>query len=311
MMPGMQPDSIPKAHSAEHFGPQRDYWWNRDFLDLMARRWRLNEASSLADIGCGRCHWSRLLYPFLKQPARLAAVDRDSRWVAEAERYFRQAFPDTPQEMLSFKQGDATNIPLATDTFDVATCQTVLMHLADPFQAIMEMMRIVRPGGLVICVEPNNLWNCLAFSSLTAAEPVEVLTRRFEFWLRYHRGKEANGQGNHSIGDLLPGYFQQAGLTDISVYLSDRAAALWPPYESTAQRAMVEQEQLWKDSATGPWDRIDLRRYVISGGATEEFFDTVFQELIAKYNVEQRAIAARTFHSGGGGVSYLVSGRKK
>src|ERR1039458_5904506 len=44
----------PGPHSAEQFGPQRDFWWNRDFLDLMATRWRLREAASLADIGCGR-----------------------------------------------------------------------------------------------------------------------------------------------------------------------------------------------------------------------------------------------------------------
>ena len=41
------------ADSAELFGEQRDFWWNRDFLDLMAARWRLQEADSLADIGCG------------------------------------------------------------------------------------------------------------------------------------------------------------------------------------------------------------------------------------------------------------------
>lgn len=70
-------------HSAEWFGDQRDFWWNRDFLDLMAARWRLREAASLADIGCGLGHWSRLLYPYLAQSARLAGVDREPRWVAE------------------------------------------------------------------------------------------------------------------------------------------------------------------------------------------------------------------------------------
>jgi len=73
-------------HSEDQFGPQRDFWWNEDFLPLLARRWRLHEASSLADVGCGAGHWSRLLYPFLRRPARLVAVDQESRWVAEAER---------------------------------------------------------------------------------------------------------------------------------------------------------------------------------------------------------------------------------
>ena len=72
------PDDRP--HSAEQFGAQRDFWWHRDFLDLMAARWRLAEASSLADIGCGLCHWSRLLYPYLRGPARFAGVDREARW---------------------------------------------------------------------------------------------------------------------------------------------------------------------------------------------------------------------------------------
>ena len=90
-----------QPHSAEQFGPQRDFWWNRDFLELMARRWRLAEATSLADIGCGRCHWSRLLYPYLRQPARLAAIDREDRWVAEGEVLKKIAAGD-PQAGLNF-----------------------------------------------------------------------------------------------------------------------------------------------------------------------------------------------------------------
>ena len=92
-----------KPHSAEHFGEQRDYWWNRDFLDLMSKRWRLEDVSSLADIGCGVGHWSRLLYPYLKHPARLTAVDREPQWVREAQANFRRVFPEVPPELVSFR----------------------------------------------------------------------------------------------------------------------------------------------------------------------------------------------------------------
>src|SRR5207302_9353358 len=88
-----------RPHSAEQFGAQRDFWWNRDFLDLMAARWRLAEASSLADIGCGRCHWSRLLYPYLRAPARFAGIDREPRWVSEGGKVFREAFPNVPPDL--------------------------------------------------------------------------------------------------------------------------------------------------------------------------------------------------------------------
>jgi len=300
----------PAPHSAEQFGPQRDFWWNPDFLDLMAARWRLREAASLADIGCGLCHWSRLLYPYLRAPARLVGVDREERWVAEGARNLRRAFPQAPPDLLKVVQGDATQIPLPSDAFDVVTCQTLLMHLARPADALREMVRIARPGGLVVCVEPNNLWNYLAITSLTGEEPVEALVRRFEFWLRYHRGKVAAGQGDHCIGDLLPGAFAQIGLTEIGVHLSDRAAALFPPYDTPAQQAQVQQGREWKDSCAGPWDRAELRRHVLGGGGTEELFARVYGELVEEFNREQQAIAAGTFHAAFGGLTYLVSGRK-
>ena len=276
----------------------------------MAARWRLGEAASLADIGCGQGHWSRLLYPYLRAPGRMTGVDREPRWVTEAAQNLRRAFPHVPPDQFTFVEGDATNIPLPDNAFDVVTCQTVLMHLARPMDALREMLRILRPGGLLICVEPNNLWNYLAFTSLTAAEPVETIVRRFEFWLRYHRGKIAAGQGDHTLGDLLPGYFAESGLTEIAVHQSDRATSLFPPYASPAQQALLEQEQSSKSSATGPWNREELRRCVLDGGGSEEFFERGFAELLERFAREQQAISAGTFHAANGGVSYLVSGRK-
>jgi ubiquinone/menaquinone biosynthesis C-methylase UbiE len=299
-----------QPHSAEHFGPQRDFWWHPDFLDLMAVRWRLHEAASLADIGCGQGHWSRLLYPRLRLPARFVGVDREPRWVVEAGQRFRRAFPEVPPGLITFVQGDATRIPLPDACFEVVTCQTVLMHLARPLEALREMRRILRPGGLLVCVEPNNLWNYLSFTSLTAAESVETIMRRFEFWLRYHRGKAALGQGDHMIGDLLPGYFAQMGLAEIAVHQSDRVPALFPSYQTPAQQALLQHEQESMNSGSGPWNRKETRQQVLGGGGTEEFFGRVFVELIEKFTQEQRAITAGTFHAANGGVNYLVSGRK-
>jgi ubiquinone/menaquinone biosynthesis C-methylase UbiE len=299
-----------EAHSSDQFGEQRDFWWNRDFLDLMARRWRLGEASSLADIGCGLCHWSRLLYPYLRKPARFAGVDREERWVDEGKKNSPRYFPDVPSGLLSFARGDATRIPLPNDSYEVVTCQTVLMHLERPQDGLREMIRVLRPGGLLICVEPNNLWNHMAFSSLVPAEPVDVVTRRFEFWLCYHRGKKAAGQGDHCIGDLLPGYFAEEGLEDISAYQSDRIAALFPPYATAAQRASIQQDQEWRQSGKGPWDPEEVRQLVLRGGGTPELFERTFPELRAKFEAEQAAIKAGKFHAGYGGLLYLVSARK-
>jgi len=303
-------DSPRPPHSAECFGEYRDYWWNRDFLDLMAARWRLGEAASLADIGCGLGHWSRLLYGYLRPPARLTGIDREPRWLAQAPQLFRKAFPDAPHELISFQQGHATALPLPDNSFEVVTCQTLLMHLPQPADALREMLRVLRPGGLLICAEPNNFWNYLTFSSLTESESVEALVRRFEFWLRQHRGRLAAGRGNHSIGDLLPGLFAQLGLRDIHVHQNDRPAPLFPPYDSPAQQALIAQEQQWHNSATGPWDKEDLRRLVTLGGGSDEFFEKAFAEVVEKFHGEQHAVAMGGFHTAGGSLSYLVSARK-
>lgn len=299
-----------QPHSAAEFGPQRDFWWHRDFLDLMATRWRLGEATSLADIGCGQGHWSRLLYPYLRPPARLTGIDREPQWATVAAQNFRQAFPNVAPDLATFATGEATKIPLPDNSFDVVTCQTVLMHLAQPLDALREMLRVLRPGGLLVCVEPNNLWNYLNFNSRTAAEDVEVIVRRFEFWLRYHRGMIAAGQGDHTIGDLLPGYFAQLGVSKIAVHQSDRAPSLFPPYTTPGQPAIIEQERQSKLEATGPWNRDEVRRRVLRGGGNEEFFELAFRELTEKFEREQQAINAGTFHAANGSLFYLVSGRK-
>jgi SAM-dependent methyltransferase len=234
-------------------------------------------------------------------------VDREPRWVAEAPQHFRRAFPDVDPQLFSFHQGDAAKLPLPDNSFAVVTCQTLLMHLAQPLDALREMLRILQPGGLLICAEPNNFWNYLTFNSLTEDEPVEVIVRRFEFWLRQHRGRLATGEGNHSLGDLLPGYFAQLGLRDISVHQADRPASLFPPYDAPAQKAMIAQDQQWKNSATGPWNKEEMRRLFLLGGA---FFEKVFSEIVEKFQREQSALAANTFHTAGGSISYLVSAKK-
>ena len=46
-------------------GDWRDTWWNRDFVELIARRLRLGEVRAAVDVGCGVGHWGRTLLPVL------------------------------------------------------------------------------------------------------------------------------------------------------------------------------------------------------------------------------------------------------
>jgi len=299
-----------RAHSEEYFGEQRDFWWRPDFLRLLAQRWRLAEASTLLDVGCGLGHWSMLLYPFLKPNATLAAVDAESKWIKEAPRRFFARFPGVNKNLFTFKIGRANDLPLPSDTYEVVTCQTVLMHLADPLGALREMARVAKPGGIIIAAEPNNFFNIMAFSSLTADEPVESVVKRFEFWLRYHRGKKLAGAGDNTIGDVLPGMFGKLGLTDISVTLSDKTSPLFPPYASQEQRVLIKQAREWKKTKTGMWDSKALLKYAKAGGAGKKLLEEGMGLVFEMMNKELAEIKRKTFHAAGGGMHYLISGRK-
>ncbi|MDK2123904.1 class I SAM-dependent methyltransferase [Parachitinimonas caeni] len=119
-----------RAHSEQYFGDYRDYWWNADFLELMARRWGLSRYRTLLDVGCGRCHWSLLLTPFLAPHAEVTALDRDPKW-AMGDAAIHQRF-EALGASVRFEAGDAAHLPYPDASFEVVTCQTVLIHVADP-----------------------------------------------------------------------------------------------------------------------------------------------------------------------------------
>ncbi|MDB5363439.1 MAG: SAM-dependent methyltransferase [Rhodospirillales bacterium] len=206
-----------RPHSSAYFGEERDYWWNDDYLDLLARRLRLDQVRTLADIGCGIGHWGGSLAGHLAPGTQLIGIDRDPANVAGArERFARRA----PDRSARFLEGDALALPLADGSVDLATCQTLLIHLAEPQKAIAEMIRVTRPGGQVVAVESNNLFNRMAISSLTPETPLERLLAETEIAWRQVEGRRRRGLGCEYLGDLVPALFAEAGLADIRVWLA-------------------------------------------------------------------------------------------
>ena len=49
----------------------------------------------------------------------------------------------------TFHVGDVTNLPFEDDSFDVAHCHAVLMHVPDASAALAEVKRVLKPGGII------------------------------------------------------------------------------------------------------------------------------------------------------------------
>lgn len=60
-------------------------------------------------------------------------------------------------QRLDLVAADATKLPFADGSFDLCLCVTVLCHqsIADPGDAVRELARVVRPGGVVCLWEPG------------------------------------------------------------------------------------------------------------------------------------------------------------
>lgn len=54
--------------------------------------------------------------------------------------------------------GDAQRLPFADDSFDTVFCSQVLEHVPEPWLALAEFRRVLRPGGALILSVPHISW---------------------------------------------------------------------------------------------------------------------------------------------------------
>ena len=294
-------------HSAEYFGDARDHWWNRDFLELMARRFRLDAVREALDVGCGVGHWGLALAPVLPAGARVTGVDREPAWVEQAT---ARALEHGLAERCSYLLGDAERLPFPDGSFDLTTCQTLLIHLRDPSVALGEMIRVTRPGGLVLAAEPNNLMEALLLDSISNQASVDELVELVRFQLTCERGKVALGEGDNSLGDRVPGLFAAQGLTDVEAYVNDKATAIFPPYSSDEQRAFTDDARDRDARGLWNWSEPETRRFFLAGGGRESDFAAHFARGLAARRKIVRGLADGTYHGASGGGFFVVGGRK-
>lgn len=297
------------AHVTGFHGEWRDLFWNRDFLELMARRWGLDGVREALDVGCGAGHWGRTVLSHLPAPASMVGVDREARFLELAQ---QQAQARGLAERLSFVQGNLEALPFADDRFDLVTCQMVLIHVADAEAALREMIRVTRPGGLVVVVEPDNRAGNLALLNGEPALLDDEIASLVLLQLVCERGKQQLGEGNWSIGGLLPGLLRAAGLGDVAAHTNDRCIDLAPPYQEPAMKLALQQELAWtaEDISILTGSRNDTRRLFLAGGGSEAAFESAWEVMVRWLRILEQSIAQGTYHAGRGFVLYLVSGRK-
>ena len=93
------------------------------------------------DVGCGNGAFTELVI------ARCAPSQVDGIDPSEAQLAFARSRAGA--RSAKFDMGDAMALPFATGAFDVAIMALVIFFVPDPSKAVAEMVRVVRPGGVV------------------------------------------------------------------------------------------------------------------------------------------------------------------
>ena len=183
---------------------------------LRSHRWRTAENSagyllphlragmSLLDVGCGPGTITVDLAERLP-PGQVTAteISSDALELARAEAA-RRTVPN-----IDFAVADVHELTFPDDSFDVVHAHQVLQHVADPVQALREMRRVCRQGGIVAARDSD-------YASFTWFPAVPELDE----WLAlYQRLARANG-GEPNAGRCLLSWAQAAGFTDVTATAS-------------------------------------------------------------------------------------------
>ena len=104
----------------------------------------LRAGQSLLDVGCGPGTITSDL-ALLVAPGETVGVDASADVVAQA----REHAAGVGLENLRFEVGDLFALGYPDASFDVVHLHQVLQHLVDPVAALVELRRVLRPGGVL------------------------------------------------------------------------------------------------------------------------------------------------------------------
>ena len=235
-------------------GPRATYTHGHAESVLRSHRWRTAENSAahllphlrpgatLLDVGCGP---GTITVDLARRvaPGRVIAVEVTDAALDLA----RDQAREQQQTSISFLVSDAQDLDLPDDSVDVVHAHQVLQHLGDPVQALREMRRVCRPGG-VVAVRDSDYG---AFHWWPAVPELDE-------WLALYRQAARDNGAEPDAGRRLLSWARAAGFTDVAAT------------SSTWCFATPEDRAWWG----GMWaDRIldsDLARQLVASGAATD-----------------------------------------
>jgi SAM-dependent methyltransferase len=162
----------------------------------------LTAGMHLLDVGAGP---GTITADFAGRVAQVTATEID----ADALSLSQALATERGLSNIDFAVEDVHALSFPDETFDIVHAHQVLQHVGDPVQALREMRRVAKPGGIVAARDADYagfIWF--------------PLLPELDEWLRlYREAARANG-GEPDAGRRLLGWARAAGFTDVTATAS-------------------------------------------------------------------------------------------
>ena len=156
----------------------------------------------IVDIGCGT---GRVAEQLIKAGSKVIAVDHSMGMLQKTAQKI-------PSLALAPLYADVRQLPLHTGSCDGVVCSGVLHHIPDWPAVLVEIARILRPGGKLVLREPNAKYAVKLFTS------IENGLERVNRWLIRSPTREKSYQADAEQYEDAP-YEQHFSLLDLRNHL--------------------------------------------------------------------------------------------
>ncbi|MCE7791012.1 demethylmenaquinone methyltransferase [Salipaludibacillus sp. CUR1] len=126
---------------------QRHVAWRKDTMKKM----KVFPGASALDVCCGTADWTIHLAEASGADSRIIGLDFSENMLSVGKEKVKEK--ELPQ--IELIHGNAMELPFADNQFDYVTIGFGLRNVPDYLQVLKEMKRVLKPGGMAVCLETS------------------------------------------------------------------------------------------------------------------------------------------------------------
>jgi ubiquinone/menaquinone biosynthesis C-methylase UbiE len=298
-----------KGRHREMLEWQRRQMWQEDDIERHAGWMDLRPGMVTVDIGCGLGFLGYTYWKYFGKGGRYIGIDLSSELLKDGS---EAAKSWAVEGEVKFIAADAYKLPFNDNFADWVICQTLMIHLEQPRAALSEMKRITKPGGLITCIEPDNLSPGLvrACSSLPEYD-LETQLLLYKVNLIAAKGRIKLGLGDLGVAPLIPHMLGELKIEDIDIRVRDRVPFVEPPYKSSEQQRTIENMKKYLlDDESFKNQAEESKRQFLAGGGDPKEFDRFLELGDKQRKIQMKQIENKEFFICRAYPIYIIKGRK-